>query len=99
MPRCFLEAKQPFSIPQYMFRKFITLTRGFPGGSDSKESACNAGDWSLILGLGSFSGEGNGKPLQYSCLENPMAGYSPWGRKEVDMTEQHFHFHFTLIMA
>ena len=45
---------------------------GFPGGSDSKESACNAGDLSSILGLGRSSGEGNGYPLQYSCLGNPM---------------------------
>ena len=43
---------------------------GFPGGSDGKESAYNAGDWGLIPGLGSSPGEGNGNPLQYSCLEN-----------------------------
>ena len=46
----------------------------FPGGSDSKVSAYNAGDPGLIPGLGRSSGEGNGKPLQYSCLENPMKG-------------------------
>ena len=45
---------------------------GFPGGSDGKESAYNAGDWDLIPGLGSSPGEGNGNPLQYSCLENAM---------------------------
>ena len=45
---------------------------GFPGGSDSKESAHNAGDLGLIPGLGRSSGEGNDNPLQYSCLENPM---------------------------
>ena len=45
---------------------------GFPGGSDSKASACNAGDPGLIPGLGRSPGEGNGNPLQYSCLENPM---------------------------
>ena len=45
---------------------------GFPGGSDGKESACNAGDLSLIPGLGRFPREGNGYVLQYSCLENPM---------------------------
>ena len=44
----------------------------FPGGSDDKESACNAGDPSLIPGSGRSSGEGNGNPLQYSCLENSM---------------------------
>ena len=43
---------------------------GFPAGSDSKESACNAGDLGSNHGLGRFPGEGNGKPLQYSCLEN-----------------------------
>ena len=43
-----------------------------PGGSDSKESACNAGDWCLIPGWERFSGEGNGNLLQYSYLENPM---------------------------
>ena len=41
---------------------------GFPAGSDSKESACNAGDPGLILGFGKFPGGGLGKPLQYSCL-------------------------------
>ena len=45
---------------------------GFPGGSDGKESACNAGDVGLIPGLGRSPGEGNGNPFQYSCLENPM---------------------------
>ena len=45
---------------------------GFPGGSDSKESTCNAGDLGLIPGLGRSPREGNGYPLQYSCLENPM---------------------------
>ena len=44
----------------------------FPGGSDGKESACNAGDLGSIPGLGRSSGEGNGNLLQYSCLENFM---------------------------
>ena len=48
--------------------------RGFPGGSDGKESACGAGDERSIPGSGRSSGEGNGNPLQYSCLENPMGG-------------------------
>ena len=43
---------------------------GFPGGSDSKESACSAGDPGLIPGLGRSPGGGHGNPLQYSCLEN-----------------------------
>ena len=55
---------------------------GFPGGSDSKESACNVGDLGSIPGLGRSPGGGHGNPLQYSCLENPhgqksLAGYCP----------------------
>ena len=45
---------------------------GFPGGSDGKESACNAGDPGSILGSGRFPGEGNGNPLGSSCLKNSM---------------------------
>ena len=45
---------------------------GFPGGSDGKKSACNAGDLGSIPGSGRSPGEGNGNPLQYSCLENLM---------------------------
>ena len=68
----------------------------FPGGSDGKEIACNAGDPGSDPGLGRSPGEGNGYPLQYSCLKNSMdhgawRGDSPWGRKESDMTERHFH--------
>ena len=50
---------------------------GFPGGSDSKESACNAGNLGSIPGSGRSPGEGNGKPLQYSYLENSM-DEGPW---------------------
>ena len=45
---------------------------GFPGGSDGKESACNAGDLGLVPGSGRSLGEGNGYLLQYSFLENSM---------------------------
>ena len=45
---------------------------GFPGGSDAKESVCSEEDPGLIPGLGRSPGEGNGNPLQYSCLKNPM---------------------------
>jgi len=51
---------------------------GFPGGSDGKASAYNAGDPALIPGSGRSPGEGNGNPLQYSCLENPMDGVAWW---------------------
>ena len=75
---------------------------GFPGGSDSKESACSAGYSGSVLRLGRYPGEGNGNPLQYSSLENSMdrgawqATYSPWGHKESDTTEHsgiHTHVH------
>ena len=45
---------------------------GFPGGSDGKAPACNVGDPDSIPGSGRSPGEGNGNPLQHSCLENPM---------------------------
>ena len=61
-------------------------------GSDSKESACNAGDPGLIPELGRYPGEGNSYPLQYSCLDNSMDRgawqASPLGHKELDTTEQ-----------
>ena len=50
----------------------------FPGGSDGKESACSSGDQGSIPGLEDSPGEGNGNPLQYSCLENPMDGEAWW---------------------
>ena len=52
--------------------------KGFPGGSDGKESACNAGDLDSIPELGRSSGEGNGYPLQHSCMENSM-DRGAWG--------------------
>ena len=63
----------------------IDFILGGSSGLDGKASAYNAGDPGLIPGLGRSPGEGNGNPLQYSCLENPMDGgawydYSPWGR-------------------
>ena len=59
-----------------------------------KASVYNAGDLGSIPGSGRIPGEGNGNPLQYSCLENPTGGgaWCPWGRKESDTTEQ-LHFH------
>ena len=67
--------------------------RAFPGSSAGKESPCNAGDPGSVPGLGRSLGEGHGNLLQYSHLENPhgqrsLAGYSPWGHKESDMTER-----------
>ena len=50
----------------------VATKQGFPGGSDGKASACNAGDPGSIPGSGRSPGEGNGNSLQHSCLENPM---------------------------
>jgi len=52
---------------------------GFPCGLDGKESACSSGDLGLIPGSGRSSGEGNGYPLQYCCLGNPMNREEPGG--------------------
>ena len=71
----------------------------FPGGSDGKASVYNERDRGLIPRSGRSPGEGNGNPLQYylpgkSHGQRSLVGYSPWGRKELDMTERlHFHFH------
>ena len=66
---------------------------GFPGGSDGKDSASNAGNLGLIPALGRSPGGKHGSSLQYSYLEishgqRSLAGYSPWGHKKSDMTEQ-----------
>ena len=57
---------------------FVLKAFGFPGGSASKETACNAGHLGSIPGLERSPGEGNGKPLQYSCLEGSMDGGAWW---------------------
>ena len=56
----------------------IAKMGGFPGGSEVKASACNAGDLGSIPGSGRSPGEGNGNPLQYSCPKNPMDGGAWW---------------------
>ena len=75
-------------------RDCILVFKGFPGAAEVKASACNVGDLGSIPGSGRSPGEGNGNPLQYSCLENPMDGGAWWAtdRKESDTTEQ-LHFH------
>ena len=58
----------------FPFLVLTSLLDDFLGGSDSKVSAYSVGDLGSIPGLGRSPGEGNGNPLQYSCLENPMDG-------------------------
>ena len=71
----------------------LVVREEFPSGADSKESAFNVQDPGSSPGSGRFPGEGNGNPLQYSCLENSMDRgawwtYSPWDCKELNRTEQ-----------
>ena len=62
----------PLSKTGVHFRLALSILEGFPGGSGVKNMPANAGDTGSISGLGRFPGEGNGNPLQYSCLENSM---------------------------
>ena len=78
----------------------IYIYMGFPGGSDGKTSACNAGDTKnvgSIPGSGRSPREGNGNSLQYSCLENPMDRGAWWatvhGVAKSDMTKQLTHMY------
>ena len=81
------------------------LRKGFPGGSDGTESACNAGDPSSIPGLGRSARKGNGNPLRYSCLENPMNRGASWailsmgsqrvGHNRATHTHTHTHTYYS----
>ena len=62
----------------FLYWQVGSLSLGSPGGSEVKVSACNVGDLGSIPGSGISPGEGNGNPLQYSCLENPMGGGASW---------------------
>ena len=69
-----LPSKTIISFMEPREKRIFLLLRpiSFPGGSDGKESACNAGDMGLIPGSGRSPGEGNSNPLQYSCPRNPI---------------------------
>ena len=62
----------------YLNIMVLLIFMGFPGGSDGKASACSGGDPGSIPGLGRSPGEGNGNPLQYSCLKNSMDRGAWW---------------------
>ena len=83
-------------FPSKLLLAIICQINGFPGGSDSTESACNAGDPGLIPGLWRSSGEGNGNPFQYSCLENSMDRGAWWatvhGVSKSQIWLRNFHF-------
>ena len=79
---------------------FTTLCWAFPCSSDGKDSALNAGDPGSVPGLGRSPGEGNGYPLQYFCLENPVdkgawqATVHGVSKSQTQLSNQHFHFTF-----
>ena len=82
--------------------KYLCSSKGFPGGWVVKNLPDNAEDMGSIPGSGRSSGGGNGNPLQYSCLGNPMDRGALWatvhGVAESDTTKRlHFHFHYILI--
>ena len=75
--------REPYGSQTFYMLSSVTQSTkysllGFPGGSEVKASACNVGGLCSIPGLGRSPGEGNGNPLQYSCLENPMDGGAWW---------------------
>ena len=81
------------SLSAVLFTFYSTRVEGFPSDSDGKASACNAGDPVSIPGWGRSPGEWNGLPIPVflpgkSHGQRSLAGYSPWGHKKSDMTEQ-----------
>ena len=93
----------PFRLSQileYLTHSFMTWQVFFPGGSDGKASAFNAGDPGSIPGLRRSPGEGNGNPLQYSCLESSMHGGTWWttvhGVAKSWTLLSNFTFHFQI---
>ena len=88
MPACDFDVETLLTESRWRSKKVVKFA-----SSVDKESTCNAGDLGSIPGLGKSLGGGHGNPFQYSCLENPrgqrsLVGYSPWGHKESDTTEQ-----------
>ena len=83
----------PCKTSIFNFKGKYLITGGFPGGSAVKNLPANAGDTGSISGSGRSPGGGNGNPLQYSCLGNPVGRGAWWATvhgvmKESDMTEQ-----------
>ena len=102
-PFLFREVPLTFLVKP-MLNSFSFCLSDFPGGSDGKASACNAGDLGSIPGLGMSPGEGNGNPLQYSCLENSkdrgdwQAIVHAVTKSQTWLNDLHFHFTFTSLV-
>ena len=91
MPLGFLTQPEEWGVLHHMDYHHVSggfWVLGFPGGSDDKESASNAGDLGLIPGLGKSPGERSGNPLQYSGPENSTDRGAWWAISELDMTER-----------
>ena len=104
-PRC-LKTDRCLAHPQHVvhigkkalatlgYKKHVSVSQGFPGGSAGYESARNAGDLGAIPGLGRSPGKGNGYPLQYSGLENSMVCIVQGVTKsQTRLSDFHFSFH------
>ena len=91
----------PESRPGFWLNWQLFWLRGLPAGSDSKESACSAGDPGSVCGSGRSPGEGNGYPLQYPCLENSMdrGAWKATGVAKSQTLLSDYHFHFLLPWA
>ena len=82
--------------------RVLDIAKGFPGGSDGEDSACSGGDLGSISGSGRSPGEGNGNPLHYSCLENPMDRGTWWvtvhqvAKSHTLLNDIHTHTHSTI---
>ena len=92
----------PFVQDYFFFSFWSVLKFSFPSGSDSKEPACNTGDLGSICRSRRFPGEGNGNPLQYSCLENSVDKGAWWAivhrvtKGWTRLSDYHFHIKFAI---
>ena len=101
LPRKFHRQRNPWVCKELDMTELTCIIKvqvSFPGSSVGKESAFNAGDLGSNPGLGRSPGEGNGNPLQYSCLENPMDRGAWWAivhrvaKSRTQLSDFHFHF-------